>query len=164
MDQTEGTHSYDRLNNAEDAVLRAKELSQQMLTFSGGAVLQAKITDTAILIQDIGALATRGSSLQIDFSLEDDLFVVSVDDEIVRLILGDLFLSLRVPPEWWQYSGPCRKCYRRFPRIKRPSSGYYLKIELSAPGLLSRPMTSRIFSAAEPNRHLRSTSRLPLLW
>ena len=94
MDQVEGTHSYDRLNSAEDSVLRAKELSQQMLTYSGGMVPAAKSIDIASLIRDVGALAVRGSQSQVDFSFDEDLFSVSVDEEIIRLVLGDLFLFL----------------------------------------------------------------------
>ena len=94
MDQAEGTHGYDRLNNAETAVLRAKELSQQMLTYSGGAIPQAKTTDMASLVQEVGNLTLRGSQSDIAFSLPVDLFSVSMDEETIRLIIGDLILFL----------------------------------------------------------------------
>ena len=94
VDLQEGSHSRDRLNNAEDSVLRARELSQQMLTFSGGEESQGRVTDLAGLIEKTGTFSVRGSGSKCEFILPSDLWEVPLEEDTIRGMLNDIFLFL----------------------------------------------------------------------
>jgi CheY-like chemotaxis protein len=75
-------------------VLRARELSQQMLNYSGGEIQQKKVTDLCELIRSVGTLAVRGSKSKCEYSLPQYLWEVLLDEDLVNLVLNDLFLFL----------------------------------------------------------------------
>ena len=89
-----GTSGHDRLDCAEDAVFRARELSQQLLVSSERKESPMKILDLAGLIRKTGLFSTRGSQSRVEFSFPGELAEVAVDEDIIRLILSDLFLFL----------------------------------------------------------------------
>ena len=94
VDLQEGSHSRDRLNSAEDGVLRSRELSQQMLTFSGGDDSYGLVTDLAGLIEKTGNFSVRGSGSKCEFTLPADLWEVPLEEDAIRLMLNDIFLFL----------------------------------------------------------------------
>jgi PAS domain S-box-containing protein len=94
MDVNEKSHAYNRLNSAEDSVLRARELSQQMLNYTGGEIQQKKVTDLCELVRSVGTLAVRGSKSKCEYALPSHLWDVLLDEDLVKLVLNDLFLFL----------------------------------------------------------------------
>jgi len=90
----EGSRSRDRLNSAEDGVLRARELSQQMLNFSGGDESNGLVMDLADLIEKTGNFSVRGSGSKCEFTLPADLWEVPLEEDAIRTMLNDIFLFL----------------------------------------------------------------------
>jgi len=59
----------DRLLEAEKASLRARDLTQQLLTFSRGGTPIRQIASIAMLLRDSATFALRGSNVRCEFSL-----------------------------------------------------------------------------------------------
>ena len=91
MEIEEGSPASTRLSHAEDSILRARELSQQMLTYSGSGSPEAKTSDIAAMIKSTAALSLLGSRSKCEFDLSDGLWEIPMDEDLIRLILNDLF-------------------------------------------------------------------------
>ena len=85
---------YGRLIRAEDSLLKARELSDQLLTYSSGETPQGKTTDLVGLIKDVGTFSVRGTNVNCEFLVPADLWSVPLDEDLVRMMLNDLFLFL----------------------------------------------------------------------
>ena len=137
MGVPENSPGHERLNSAEDGILRARELSQQMLTYANGAGPHARTPDIAGLVRDAGTFAGRGSRSRFEFSLPADLWGAIPDEEVIRLVLNDLFLFLDgSQPE----GGVIRITGGNVPQesVETTSlkTGEYVRISLHAPGLV----------------------------
>ena len=137
MGVPEHAPGHERLNSAEDGILRARELSQQMLTYANGSGPRARTPDIAGLARDAGTFAGRGSRSRFEFSLPADLWGAIPDEEVIRLVLNDLFLFLDgSQPE----GGVIRIAGSNVPRESAESdslkTGEYVRISLHAPGLV----------------------------
>ncbi len=67
------------LGEAETASLRARDLTQQLLTFSKGGAPIRRTTSIADIIRDSARFALRGSNVRCEFALSDNLFPVDID-------------------------------------------------------------------------------------
>jgi PAS domain S-box-containing protein len=83
----------DRLLEAEKASLRARDLTQQLLTFAKGGAPIKKTTSIAELIQDSATFALRGSNARCEFSLPDDLWPVEVDEGQMNQVITNLVVN-----------------------------------------------------------------------
>jgi PAS domain S-box-containing protein len=83
----------ERLLEAEKASLRARDLTQQLLTFARGGAPIKKLVSIAELIQDSTTFALRGSNVRCEFSLADDLWSVEVDEGQINQVLTNLVIN-----------------------------------------------------------------------
>ena len=83
----------DRLMEAEKASLRARDLTQQLLTFSRGGTPVKKIVSIAELIPDSAGFALRGSNVSGQFSLPDGLWQVEADEGQMHQVITNLVLN-----------------------------------------------------------------------
>src|SRR5208282_6349071 len=67
---------YLRLDKAENAIHRAKELTDNLLTFSKGGELSKKSVVIGKLIKDTANFAISGSRSKCDISVPDDLWPI----------------------------------------------------------------------------------------
>lgn len=84
---------YKRLTELEDASLRAKDLTQQLLTFAKGGVPIKKTTSVASLLRDSVIFAMRGSNITCDFSIPEDLSPVEVDEGQITQVIHNLIIN-----------------------------------------------------------------------
>ncbi len=63
-----------RLEEAEKASVRAKDLTQQLLTFSKGGAPVKKTVSIADVLRDSARFALRGSNVSCSFSIPDNLW------------------------------------------------------------------------------------------
>ncbi|MCL7488153.1 MAG: PAS domain S-box protein [Desulfobulbaceae bacterium] len=80
----------ERLTDAEKASLRARDLTQQLLTFSkGGAPVKnsASITD---IIQDSTSFMLSGSNVRCDLQFPDDLWPVNIDEGQISQVIQNV--------------------------------------------------------------------------
>ena len=88
-----GDKVFDRLAAAERATLRAKDLTQQLLTFSKGGVPVKRTASVAELIADSANLVMSGSSVLCEYRLPDDLWPAEVDEGQFCRVIQNLVIN-----------------------------------------------------------------------
>ncbi|MFC1552437.1 PAS domain S-box protein, partial [Candidatus Latescibacterota bacterium] len=81
------------MTEIENASLRAKGLTQQLLTFSKGGSPIVKTTELIVLIHEIVQFSLRGSNVQYNFQIVPDLRLAEVDDGQFRQALGNIIIN-----------------------------------------------------------------------
>jgi PAS domain S-box-containing protein len=81
------------LTDAEHASERARDLTQQLLTFSKGGAPITRSTDIQTLIRDSATFTLRGSNSRCEFAFADDLWHAEVDAGQFSQVIGNLVLN-----------------------------------------------------------------------
>lgn len=81
------------LAKAENAVLQAKELTHQLLTFSKGGAPVKKTASIAEIVQESANFILRGSKVQCEFEIDDDLWNVDVDTGQMSQVIQNLIIN-----------------------------------------------------------------------
>jgi PAS domain S-box-containing protein len=84
---------YKRLEESEKAALRAKDVAQQLLTFSKGGAPVKKITSIKELTTESAGFALRGSNVKCEFSFPDDLWHVEADEGQLSQVVNNLLIN-----------------------------------------------------------------------
>lgn len=95
MDLQQQQRVDDLLKEAERATLRARDLTQQLLTFSKGGEPVKKLTTITDLITETANFALRGSNIQCRFNIPDDLWQVNVDKGQISQVISNLVINAR---------------------------------------------------------------------
>ncbi len=85
--------AYEKLTQSEKASLQAKELTQQLLTFSKGGAPIKKITSIEELITDSTIFSLRGSNIKYEYSFDADLWPVEVDEGQLCQVIQNLVIN-----------------------------------------------------------------------
>jgi PAS domain S-box-containing protein len=90
-----GTESkaYNRLEYAEKAVMRAGDLTQQLLTFSKGGAPVKKITSIVEVINESAEFVLRGSNVKCEYDLADNLWAADVDVGQISQVIQNLLIN-----------------------------------------------------------------------
>lgn len=89
-----------RLEEAEKATARAKDLAQQLLTFARGGEPVKKIIDVRRLLKEAAGFALHGSNVKGKFTLADNLWPVEADEGQLGQVIQNLVLnSVQAMPE-----------------------------------------------------------------
>lgn len=90
-----GHNAIDLIKDAEKAIMRAKELTRQLLTFSrGGAPVKKRIQLRNTII-DTANFATRGTNVKCCFNIADDLRPADVDEGQISQVIQNLVINAR---------------------------------------------------------------------
>ncbi|MBM4397532.1 MAG: PAS domain S-box protein [Deltaproteobacteria bacterium] len=81
------------LGEAEKAIVRARELTQQLLTFSKGGAPIRKAARIGETILDSTGFSLRGSNVRCEFSITDDLWAVEADLGQLSQVIGNLVIN-----------------------------------------------------------------------
>ncbi len=84
---------YQRLAEAERASMRAKDLTQQLLTFAKGGAPVRQAASIAGLIIDSAGFVVRGTNVRCDFSIPDDLWPVDLDEGQMSQVINNLVIN-----------------------------------------------------------------------
>jgi PAS domain S-box-containing protein len=90
---TEGDKIYQKLAEAEKASLRARDLTQQLLTFSRGGAPVKKAAAITDIIRDSVSFTMSGSQAIYRFAMADDLWPVEVDEGQMSQVINNLILN-----------------------------------------------------------------------
>jgi PAS domain S-box-containing protein len=90
-----GSKTYERLSDAEKASLRARDLTQQLLTFSKGGAPVKKTMSIRELISDSACFSLRGSGATCAISIADDLLSVDADEGQISQVMNNLVINAR---------------------------------------------------------------------
>lgn len=88
-----GERAKNLLNRAEVASNRARDLTQQLLTFSKGGAPVRKLASIAQLLVESANFAMRGANVRCDFNIEDDLYPVEIDSGQISQVISNLVIN-----------------------------------------------------------------------
>lgn len=81
------------LTEAEKASLRAKALTQQLLTFSKGGEPVKKVMHIGRLIVESATFALRGATVKPEFAVPDNLWEIEVDEGQLNQVISNLLIN-----------------------------------------------------------------------
>lgn len=88
-----GSTLFERLSEAESASMRARDLTQQLLTFSKGGMPVKKTASIQELLQEWVQFALRGSNVKSEFRIQDDLWHADIDQGQVSQVVHNLVIN-----------------------------------------------------------------------
>jgi CheY-like chemotaxis protein len=88
-----GDKIHERLGEAEKASVRAKDLTQQLLTFSKGGAPVKRTASIPDLLRDSVWFALSGSNVRCDLSIPGDLWPVEVDQGQISQVIHNLIIN-----------------------------------------------------------------------
>lgn len=88
-----GHHAYDRLEDAENASLRATDLTTQLLTFSRGGAPIRKTVSIVDIVRESARFTLAGSKVKVEFHLPEDTWHVHVDAGQIHQVLNNLLIN-----------------------------------------------------------------------
>jgi PAS domain S-box-containing protein len=89
----EESPGYEHLAEAENAMVRAKELTQQLLTFSKGGAPVKETADITGIITDSTKFMLRGSQSKCEFAIDPALWTVEVDVGQVSQVINNIVIN-----------------------------------------------------------------------
>ena len=85
---------FGRLTEAENASIRAKDLTTQLLTFSrGGAPVKEFVPSLGDLIRDTANFAVSGSKVKCEFDFEEGLWPAEIDEGQISQVIHNLIIN-----------------------------------------------------------------------
>ncbi|MDH3392118.1 MAG: PAS domain S-box protein, partial [Desulfobulbaceae bacterium] len=84
---------FDKLAKAEKAALRAKGLTQQLLTFASGGSPIKKTMSLLELIQESTGFVLSGSNIKCQYFLQENLWAVDVDPGQLSQVIQNLIIN-----------------------------------------------------------------------
>jgi PAS domain S-box-containing protein len=93
MEAPPNSRIVERLTAAERASLQAKDLTQQLLTFSKGGAPIKSTASVANLIRDSANFALRGSNVRCEMVIPDDLWPIEVDQGQMNQVINNLIIN-----------------------------------------------------------------------
>ncbi|MDW8238953.1 MAG: response regulator [Acidobacteriota bacterium] len=85
--------AYQRLGAAENAASRAKDLTQQLLSFSKGGAPIKRAASLAAILQQTAEFALRGSNVRLDLAVADDLWTAEFDHGQISQLITNLVIN-----------------------------------------------------------------------
>ena len=86
---------YHLINETEKSSHRARDLTQQLLTFSKGGAPVRKTASISELLKDTTTFALRGSNVKAEFSLAEDLWPGNVDIGQISQVINNLVINAK---------------------------------------------------------------------
>ncbi len=93
MEVKPDTELFAILSDAEQASVRARDLTQQLLTFSEGGSPVKRTSSINHIIKDSTEFCLRGSNVRCDFSLPDDLYRVQIDQNQMSQVINNIIIN-----------------------------------------------------------------------
>lgn len=131
-----GNKIYARLDEVEKASLRARDLTQQLLTFSKGGAPIKKVTSIADVICDSSRFALRGSKSRCKFAIKEDLWPVEVDEGQISQVVSNLAINAdQAMPQGGMVNVTVENITLRQGQIVTLPPGRYIRIAIEDNGM-----------------------------
>lgn len=88
-----GDKIYEKLCAAEQAILRARDLTQQLLTFSRGGEPVKRLIDVRQVLREASGFVLRGSNVKAVCLLPEDLWAVRADEGQLNQVVYNLLIN-----------------------------------------------------------------------
>jgi PAS domain S-box-containing protein len=139
--------AFETLDEAEKAAVRARGLTQLLLTFARGGKPVKKIVDIAELIKESATFALRGSDVRLELSLPDDLWPVEVDEGQMNQVINNVVINAdeAMPAGGILKIGAENSILKEVSALPLPK-GKYIRIDIKDTGVgISKDHLDRIF-------------------
>jgi PAS domain S-box-containing protein len=119
---------HQKLTEAEKASLRARDLTQQLLTFSRGGAPVKRVTSIAGIIRESAAFTLSGSKITCQFDIPDDLWPTEVDEGQISQVINNLIINAdQAMPDGGGIKVTCKNIYlERNVSLPLPDGRYVL--------------------------------------
>jgi PAS domain S-box-containing protein len=84
---------YQRVSQAENATLRAQDLTQQLLTFAKGGAPIKKMASLGEMVKDVTSFVLRGSNVKCEYYIQENLWSAEVDIGQMSQVLNNLVIN-----------------------------------------------------------------------
>lgn len=136
MDIDPRSNIYDRLAEAAWASMRAKDLTQQLLTFSKGGAPIKKTTSMETLLTDWVCFALRGSNVKWRLQIQDDLWHAEIDEGQVSQVIHNLIINAdQAMPDGGTILVSAENYIHKESNLLHLASGKYVKISVLDEGV-----------------------------
>ena len=130
---------YQRVERIEKATQRAKDLTQQLLTFAKGGAPIKRAASVVELIRETAEFTLRGTSCRGEFFLPDDLWAIEVDENQITQVFNNLLInSTQAMPDGGIITFRCQNILLSSPsnnHNSRLTPGKFVKISISDQGM-----------------------------
>ncbi len=127
---------YRILTKSENASMRARDLTQQLLTFSKGGAPVRETTSIADLIRETVGFALGGSKSREKLSIPGDLWVADVDKGQISEVISNLIINAdQAMPEGGEIAITAKNALVGHDEIPSLPEGRYVSISVSDSGI-----------------------------
>ena len=143
------------LSQAEKASLRAKDLTQQLLTFSKGGEPVTTMASIEEIIRDSADFVLRGSKSRCDYHFAEDLWPVEIDSgQIGQVIQNIIINALHAMPEGGVVDVTCENYATAQGDALLNQTESYIKITITDSGIGIHPdQIDKIFDPYFSTKH-----------
>jgi signal transduction histidine kinase/CheY-like chemotaxis protein len=143
-DRAVAEHYTRNLDSTESAVRRARDLTQQLLTFSRGGAPVRRPAALDEAVRESASLALSGTNVRCAFDLDADLWTTSIDVGQINQVLHNLLINAaQAMPGGGTVRIACRNRFRAPPPL---GEGHWIETELADDGCGIEPEhMSRLF-------------------
>ena len=147
MDAQAGKIIVDQLTEIENASMRAKELTQQLLTFSKGGEPVKEVLQIAALLKASATFALRGSNVRCHFHLPADLWPLEIDGGQIGQVINNIVLNAdQSMPQGGELTVRAENTVFSSPNKLSLSAGCYVTVSIKDQGVgISRDHLNNIF-------------------
>lgn len=85
--------AWKRMTEAEHACVRAKDLTQRLLTFSTGGTPVKRIAQLGEVLKETVSLSLAGSSVKAEFLLPEEEYLIEIDEGQMRQVIQNITMN-----------------------------------------------------------------------
>jgi nitrogen-specific signal transduction histidine kinase/CheY-like chemotaxis protein len=150
-----GGKVYKRVEEAEKASLRAKDLTQQLLTFSKGGEPIKTTASLNEIIKDSCDFVLRGPNVSCDFNIPKDLSLVEADEGQISQVIHNLVINAdQAMPEGGTININAENVHLSSEEVQSLNEGNYVLITLEDRGTgISKKHLEKIFDPYFSTKH-----------
>lgn len=127
---------FKSLNEAEKGVLKARDLTQQLLTFAKGGAPVKETASIDEIIKDSAGFSLRGSNVSLELDFQEGLHPVDVDKGQISQVIHNLVLNAdQAMPDGGVISISASNTEIKGGNIYGLPDGKYIKMEVSDQGI-----------------------------
>ncbi len=124
-----------RLTNAERASLRARDLTQQLLTFSKGGAPVKKPSNIFGVVKDTASFILQGTNIKCEFKCSDNLWSVEIDESQISQAIQNIMLNAKqAMPQGGTITITCENFLKTVEALPL-EKGKYIRITIKDEGL-----------------------------
>ncbi|MBU0681820.1 MAG: PAS domain S-box protein [Proteobacteria bacterium] len=139
--------AHSLLQDAEKASLRARDLTQQLLTFAKGGEPVKQLAAITDIIDDSARFVLRGSNVRCDFSSEENLWPVEIDQGQMSQVIQNIIINAnQAMPEGGVVEVRCFNVSREQSQGLGLSPRDYIKVTIKDSGVgIASSLLDKIF-------------------